>query len=53
MTPQGAPPVGAITEQGLRLFEAKRLTEGRKAARLGVALERPDVATPSTPDKDR
>ena len=53
MTPQGAPSVGAITEQGLRLFEAKRLTEGRKAARLGVALEKPDVALPPTPDKAR
>jgi hypothetical protein len=36
--------VGQVTEQGMRLFEAKRLVEGRKAERLGITLERPDVA---------
>lgn len=40
MSPPGAPAVGMVTDQGQRLFEAKRLTEGRKAERLGIALER-------------
>ena len=53
MTPSGAPTVGMITEQGLRLFEAKRLTEGRKATRLGVALEKVSTAISHPPDKDR
>lgn len=44
MSPPGAPAVGQVTEQGMRLFEAKRLVEGRKAERLGITLERPDVA---------
>jgi hypothetical protein len=44
MSPSGAPAVGQVTEQGMRLFEAKRLVEGRKAERLGITLERPDVA---------
>ena len=35
-------PVGMVTDQGLRLFRAKRLTEGRRRERLGIALERPD-----------
>jgi MoaA/NifB/PqqE/SkfB family radical SAM enzyme len=44
-------PVGHVTEQGLRLFEAKRLTEGRKVAARGLALERPELALegPSAP----
>ena len=44
--PPGAPAVGQITEQGLRLFEAKRQSEGRKAAQHGIALERNEVAPP-------
>jgi hypothetical protein len=44
MSPPGAPAVGMVTDQGMRLFEAKRLTEGRKAERLGIALERPHEA---------
>ena len=44
MSPPGAPAVGMVTDQGIRLFEAKRLTEGRKAERLGIALERGDAA---------
>jgi len=39
-----APAVGRVTEQGIRLFEAKRRTEAKKAAELGVAQERVDVA---------
>ncbi len=46
MSVADGPAVGQITEQGLRLFQAKRLTEGRKAQNLGVALEKPDVALP-------
>jgi MoaA/NifB/PqqE/SkfB family radical SAM enzyme len=41
-----APPVGLVTEQGLRLFEAKRKNEARKAETLGVSMERVDVALP-------
>jgi hypothetical protein len=37
-----APAVGQITEQGKRLYEAKRLTEGRKARQAGIELERPE-----------
>ena len=43
MSPPGSPAVGLITEQGLRLFEAKRHSEGRKAAQHGITLERPEV----------
>lgn len=52
MAPADAPAVGMITEQGLRLFEAKRLAEGRKANRLGVALEKVDEQLPSAPEKE-
>jgi MoaA/NifB/PqqE/SkfB family radical SAM enzyme len=31
--------VGKVTEQGRRLFEAKRAAEGRKAEKLGVRIE--------------
>jgi hypothetical protein len=31
--------VGKVTEQGRRLFEAKRQAEGRKAEKLGVRIE--------------
>jgi hypothetical protein len=33
--------VGAVTERGEKLYEAKRNAEGRKAERGGVALEKP------------
>jgi hypothetical protein len=53
MSPPDAPAVGLITEQGRRLFEAKRQSEGRKAAQHGIALERVEAPTPvaSPPDK--
>lgn len=35
----GAPQVGMVTEQGQRLYQAKRKTEAKKAERYGVALE--------------
>jgi len=35
---------GQQTDQGIRLFEAKRRSEAKKAAELGVAQEKPDVA---------
>jgi hypothetical protein len=38
-----APPVGAITDQSVRLFESKRAAEARKAIALGVAQERVDA----------
>jgi len=37
-----APKVGQVTDQGKRLFEAKRRTEGRKAEQAGVRLEKVD-----------
>jgi hypothetical protein len=40
------PAVGMVTDQGLRLFEAKRRSEGKKAAELGVSMEKTDVALP-------
>lgn len=46
MQPTDAPAVGMVTEQGIRLFEAKRRSEARKAAELGVAQEKTDVARP-------
>jgi len=36
----GAPPVGMVTEQGVRLFEAKRRAEAKKAEALGIAQEK-------------
>jgi MoaA/NifB/PqqE/SkfB family radical SAM enzyme len=46
MSVPGGPAVGQITEQGLRLFQAKRLTEGKKAQAQGLALEKTDLANP-------
>jgi hypothetical protein len=46
MRPEGAPTVGMVTEQGLRLFEAKRRSEAKKAEALGVSMEKVDVAVP-------
>ena len=47
MSPPGAPAVGQITEQGLRLFEAKRHSEGRKAVQHGITLERLEPQKPA------
>ena len=47
LRPDDAPAVGMITEQGLRLWEAKRKSEARKAEQLGVAMEREDVPGPA------
>lgn len=44
-----APAVGMVTEQGMRLFEAKRRAEAKKAAELGVAQEKTDLALPDEP----
>ncbi len=35
-----APPVGALTDKGERLFAAKRRSEAKKAEKLGVRMER-------------
>lgn len=40
MRDPSAPPVGAVTEQGKRLWEAKRRSEAKKAEKIGVSLER-------------
>jgi len=37
---QPAPPVGQRTERGERLYQAKRKNEAKKAARLGIQVER-------------
>jgi hypothetical protein len=42
MRPADAPQVGQITEQGIRLYQAKRKSEAKRAEDTGVALERPD-----------
>jgi hypothetical protein len=47
MRPADAPAVGKITEQGLRLFEAKRRSEAKKAEQVGVSLERLDIQMPA------
>jgi MoaA/NifB/PqqE/SkfB family radical SAM enzyme len=39
-----APAVGIVTDQGLRLFEAKRRAEAQKAEKFGVSMERTDLA---------
>jgi MoaA/NifB/PqqE/SkfB family radical SAM enzyme len=36
----GGPAVGQVTEQGIRLFEAKRRAEAKKAEALGIAQEK-------------
>jgi hypothetical protein len=46
MQPSDAPAVGRVTDQGIRLFEAKRRSEAKKAAELGVAQEKTDLALP-------
>ncbi len=40
MQVQQGPAVGMVTEQGIRLFAAKRRSEAKKAEELGVAMER-------------
>lgn len=47
-----APKVGLITDQGLRLFAAKRRAEAEKAAKIGVSQERTDEAMPAEEPKD-
>jgi MoaA/NifB/PqqE/SkfB family radical SAM enzyme len=41
------PAVGLVTEEGMRKFAAKRKAESRKAAELGVEMEKTDIAVPS------
>ncbi len=41
---RGAPAVGMVTEQGIRLFDAKRRAESKKAEAIGVAMERSEEA---------
>ena len=43
MQPQDGPAVGRVTDQGIRLYEAKRRSEGKKAAELGVTMEKLDA----------
>jgi MoaA/NifB/PqqE/SkfB family radical SAM enzyme len=45
----GGPAVGMVTEQGIRLYAAKRAAEGRKAEALGVAMEK--SALPVVPEE--
>ncbi len=40
-------PVGTVTDRGLRLFEAKRRAEAKKAASLGVSMEKTELALPA------
>jgi MoaA/NifB/PqqE/SkfB family radical SAM enzyme len=49
MRAPGSPQVGQITEQGVRLFEAKRRTEGKKAEQAGIKLERVIDKPPGDP----
>ena len=51
MRPSDAPAVGMVTEKGLRMFEAKRRSEGKKAEQAGLALERLDIQLPEPPPK--
>jgi hypothetical protein len=39
-----------VIEQGLRLFEAKRRAEGKKAAEIGLEMERIEIAVPKLPE---
>jgi MoaA/NifB/PqqE/SkfB family radical SAM enzyme len=49
MQETGSPSVGMVTDQGQRLFEAKRRTEARKAAELGVVQEKVEPTEPTVP----
>jgi hypothetical protein len=57
MRPSDAPPVGFVSEQGLRLFESKRRSEAKKAEQVGVSLEKLEIqlspveGTEPLPDK--
>jgi len=52
--PTGATvPVGRLTAQGLRLYQAKRRAEAEKAARSGVALERALAADAAADEGER
>ena len=44
MQVQEGPAVGMVTEQGIRLFAAKRKAESKKAEALGVAMEKSEEA---------
>jgi MoaA/NifB/PqqE/SkfB family radical SAM enzyme len=46
MRPSDAPPVGFVSEQGLRLFESKRRSEAKKAEQVGVSLEKLEIQFP-------
>jgi MoaA/NifB/PqqE/SkfB family radical SAM enzyme len=46
MRPSDGPAVGFISDQGRRLFEAKRRSEAKKAEQSGVALEKTDISDP-------
>jgi MoaA/NifB/PqqE/SkfB family radical SAM enzyme len=48
-----APAVGMITEQGLRLYEAKRRAESKKAEALGLAMEKTHLPIVSDDAPDR
>ncbi len=39
--------VGVVTDQGLRLFEAKRRSESKKAESQGVSMEKTELARPA------
>ncbi|MCK6556777.1 radical SAM protein [Candidatus Binatia bacterium] len=44
MRPADAPAVGFVSEQGVRLFEAKRRSEARKAEEAGLLLDAAEAA---------
>jgi hypothetical protein len=50
MQPQDGPPVGLVTEEGLRKWAQKRRAEARKAAELGVAMENAPTGEWAEPD---
>jgi len=52
MRPPDAPRVGFVSDQGLRLFEAKRRSEARKARQTGVQQEKIDIQLPKDADAD-
>ena len=53
----GGPQVGLVTQQGVRLYQAKRKSEAKKAEEHGVAMERTDVVAKgmaeAPPDRPR
>jgi MoaA/NifB/PqqE/SkfB family radical SAM enzyme len=52
MNPPDAPNVGQITEQGLRLYSAKRKSEAQKANQAGILMEKGDFDPASTVQTD-